>query len=183
MKKYFIGYCLLSAVYSFSSCSSTPKEEATNERNALIAQVDSLQKKMVNSQTMELDKNLAVKGIAAYVDFVAKYPQDSLCAEYLFRASDLSRGVGDNPKSIDLLKQICQKYPDYNKIPDCIFLQGYYYQEFFKDTNTAKQFYQELLAKYPNHAFADDAQALMSTFGKTDEQMIKEFEERAKTKK
>ena len=175
--------CLFSAFYCLTSCSSGNKDEAATEKQNTIAHVDSLQKAMFDRKSMELDKNLAFKGIAAYKDFIQKYPDDSLSAEYLFRLSDLSRAVGDNGKAIEYLGQICKTYPNYKKIPECIFLQGYYYQQFFNDTNSAKQYYKQLLSKYPSHPFADDAQALMSMFGKTDEQMIQEFEKKEAEKK
>ena len=142
-----------------------------------------MNEKMFNKNSMELDKSLAFKGIAAYQDFVKKYPDDTLSAEYLFRMSDLQRSVGDNGKAIESLTQICKNYNSYKKIPECLFLQGYYYQEFFADTVTAKGFYKELISKYPTHAFADDAKALMSMFGKSEEDIIKSFEQNAEAKK
>ena len=182
MKK-LIVYCLLFTVYSLASCTSGKKDAASDEKQTMIAAIDSLQKKMFDHKSMELDKSLALQGIAAYTNFVNKYSDDSLSAEYLFRVSDLARAVGDNNKAINSLDQICKKYPTYKKIPECIFLQGYYFQEFFNDTVRAKEYYNQLLAKYPNHAFADDAKALMSMFGKSDEEMIKEFEKKAGEKK
>ncbi|MBI4930084.1 MAG: tetratricopeptide repeat protein [Bacteroidetes bacterium] len=173
MKKSLICFLPL-AVYCFSSCSSGD----TEKKQRLISQIDSLQKKMVNPQSLELDKNLAQQGMAAYEDFANKYPDDTLSPEYLFRVSDLARGVGDNTKAMESLKQICKKYPNYKKIPECLFLQGYYYQEFFNDTVSAKGFYQELISKYPNHAFADDAKALMGMFGKSEADIIKGFEQK-----
>jgi len=178
--KTLIIYFFLFTALCISSCSDP---EGTDEKKKLISLIDSLHKKMLNPQSMELDKNRAQQGIAAYEDFIKKYPDDSLAAEYLFRVSDLFRGRGDNAKALESLKQICKKYPDHKKIPDCIFLQGYYMQELFGDTAAAKQYYQKLLSKYPHHPFADDAKALMNMFGKTDEQILKEFEKNAESQK
>lgn len=177
MKKTIIYYSIISVAF-FYSCSNT---EGPDERQLLVTQIDSMQKKMINPLTMEIDKNLVQSGITFYENFVNKYPDDSLSADYLFRVSDLSRGVGDNAKALDVLKKICKNYPDYKKIPECIFLQGYYLQEFFGDTTGAKAFYQELIAKYPNHAFVDDANALMSMFGKSEADIIKSFEAKEQT--
>ena len=185
MKKNIVAYCLLSIVYFFSSCSSGKNENTgtPEERKMLVATIDSLQKKMFNQQTMELDKNLAAKGVATYQDFVKKFPDDSLSADYLFRSSDLFRALGDNKKAIENLGQICKSYPDFKKVPECLFLQGYYYQEFFNDTVHAKEFYNQLISKYPNHAFVKDAKALMNMFGKSEEDIIKGFEKKDQEKK
>jgi len=178
MKKQLMFYCLLSIVYCFSSCSSSLQDEASDEKQNMISKIDSMNEKMFDKKNMELDKNLAFKGIAAYQAFVKKYPDDTLSAEYLFRMSDLQRAVGDNRKAIESLAQICKNHTLYKKIPECLFLQGYYYQEFFNDTVSAKGFYQDLISKYPTHAFADDAKALMNMFGKSEEDIIKSFEKK-----
>lgn len=175
MKQNFT-YCLMFVVCCFFSCSSNPEDKTADEKQLMISQIDSINKIMFGKESMEFDKNLAFKGITTYQDFVKKYPNDTLSAEYLFRLSDLQRAVGDNGKAIESLAQICKNYPSYKKIPECLFLQGYYYQEFFKDTVSAKGFYQKLISQYPAHAFADDAKALMSMFGKSEEDIIKSFE-------
>ena len=175
MKLKFIAFCFFAAC-CLASCSNAPKEN--DEREVLVSRIASINKKMFDKKTMEFDKNLAEKGIAIYGDFAAKFPDDSLTAEYLFRRSDLQRAVGDNQSALKTLSGICNRYPDYKKVPECIFLEGYYSQEFFKDTVAAKQFYQELLSKYPNHPFADDAKALMKMFGKSEEDIIKDFEKK-----
>ena len=180
MKAKFFAYCLLPIAYCLSSCGS---QKTNTEREKIISQIDSIGKIMFDKKNMTLDKNLADKGILACKDFVKKYPADSLSPEFLFRMADLQRAVNDNRNAIVSLAEICNKYPDYKKVPDCLFLQGYYYQEFFKDTISAKTFYQELIAKYPTHAFVDDAKAMMSMFGKSEEEIIKGFEKQQSAKK
>lgn len=171
---------LLSLTVLFA-CSNNKQNDNAAEKQNMLSTIDSLEKKMFNPQNMELDKNLAATGIAAYQDYVLKFPDDSLSAEYLFRSSDLSRALGDNRKSLDFLGQVCNKYPNYKKIPECLFLQGYYCQEFFGDTVQAKGFYDQLISKYPNHAFVDDAKALMQMFGKTEQDIINDFEKSRKS--
>ncbi len=183
MKKH-IAYSLFSVVcLTFYSCSSGPEGTTSPEKHALSAKIDSLEKRMKDPNTLEFDKDLALQGIAAYQDFVKLYPEDSLCAEYLFLMSRLCKETGDFGKAMESLKQICKSYPEYPKIPECLFLQGFYYQELFKDTLSAKEYYRQMISEYPDHPFADDAEAMMSLFGKTEEQIMKEFEEKAAAEK
>jgi tetratricopeptide (TPR) repeat protein len=161
---------------SLFSCSLNKSEKNAEDRRSLVARIDSLNRKMFSAQSMELNRDLAAQGIVACQDFVSKFPDDSLAAEYLFRLSDLSRAVGDNKKAIEYLSRISTKYPAFKKNPECIFLQGYYYQEYFNDTIKAHYFYEQLFAKYPTHAFVADAKALMKMFGKSEEEIIKNFE-------
>jgi TolA-binding protein len=181
-----VNFLIAGYLCFFAACSPDSGKEATGspeKRKELIAAIDSLQKGMVNQQSLQVDKNTANNGIAAYSDFVKLFPEDSLSPEYLFRLSDLSRATGDTRNAIDNLARICKSYPAFRKIPECLFLQGYYYQEYFNDTMHAKDFYLKLIANYPQHAFADDAKALLKTFGKSDEEIIKGFEKNAADKK
>ena len=79
MKAKLFAYCLLPIAYFISSCGSGNK--TNSEREKMISQIDSIGKIMFDKKNMTLDKNLADKGILAYKDFVAKYPDDSLSAE------------------------------------------------------------------------------------------------------
>lgn len=180
--KVFFYYSLL-LILTVSSCSSDKQSDASAERSAMLSSIDSLEKQMFNQQSMELNKELAGKEIGLYLDFVAKFPQDTLSPEFLFRSSDLSRGTSENLKAIEYLNRITKEYPDYKKMPECLFLQGYYYQEFFRDTVQAKTLYVQLISKYPKHPFANDAKALMQMFGKSEMDIIKEFEKKAAEKK
>lgn len=173
--------CCLFGLVGFNSCST--KVEPSKERSSLLASIDSLEKKMFDAKSMEMDKGMATREVQLYQDFAAKFPEDSLSPEFLFRSSDLSRALGDNVKAIDYLGQVCKKYPSFKKIPECLFLQGYYYQEFFGDTTQARAFYTQLISKYPNHGFVDDAQALMQMFGKSEQDIINGFEKKAEEKK
>ncbi len=180
MKVFFCSSLFL--IFILASCSSEKQADASSERSSLLASIDSLEKKMFNQQTMELDRELASREIGLYLDFVTKFPQDTLSPEFLFRSSDLSRGLSENLKAIEYLSRISKEYPAYKKMPECLFLQGYYYQEFFRDTIQAKNFYVHLISKYPKHPFANDAKALMQMFGKSESDIIKEFEKKAAEK-
>lgn len=182
MKQYFFVISLLAII---CACSSNQESAVSiaEEKQALITKIDSLHQLMFNQQSMELNKEVAAQAISAGDSFIEKFPEDSMCAEYLFRISDLSRAMGDHKKAIERLNRICKEYPNFKKIPECLFLQGYYYQDFLGDTIQAKNYYTELISKYPTHAFADDAQALMSMFGKSEQDIIKGFEKEAESRK
>lgn len=180
-KALFLPVLLLFSL--LSSCSSDKTAEGSAERKSLVASIDSLEKQMFTQQNMEMDKSIAAKELQLYQEFVNKFPLDSMSAEYMFRSSELARALGDNVKSIEYLSNVCKNYPAYKKIPECLFLQGYYYQEFFGDTTQARNYYMQLMSKYPEHPFVDDAKALIQMFGKTEEDIIKEFERKAAEKK
>lgn len=166
-------YLLLIAC-SFFSCSSDPDKQ-TDERSQLILKIDSIGKKMFNPANMEFNPNLASEGINAFNEFIQKFPKDTLVPEYLFRMSDLYRASGNYSKAIEALAEICNKHKNYRKVPESLFLQGFYFQEYLKDTANARHYYRELISKYPNHDFADDAQVLLT---KTEDEILKSIEQK-----
>ena len=85
----------------------------------------------------------------------------------------------DPKRSITLFDRIMSDYPDFEKIPHCLFLKGYIYENDLHDLEKAKSLYLVFLEKYPDHEFADDVQISIEHLGKTPEQLIMEFQARA----
>ena len=174
----YVSFLLILYALEFISCS--PKQSTLTDKEDQIAVIDSLQKCMVNAQTQSLNKELALQGIAAYKKYVKSFPEDTVSAEYLFRVSDIARGIGDYSTALSSLQNIISQYPDFNKLPECYFLQGYYCQEFFHDTISARVHYQNFLSKYPNHPLSNDAKTLIKLLGKTDDEIVKRFRRESK---
>jgi TolA-binding protein len=86
----------------------------------------------------------------------------------------------DPNKAIQIFDRILNEYPKFQKIPHCLFLKGFIYENELKNLDKARQIYQEFLMKYPNHEFADDVQISLDNLGKSPEELIKEFQEKAK---
>lgn len=169
----YVFFFLILYVLALISCS--PKQSTLTDKEDQIAVIDSLQKRMVDERTQSLNKELALQGIAAYKKYAQSFPEDTLSAEYLFRLSDIARGIGDYSTALSSLQNITSQYPDFGKIPECYFLQGYYCQEFFHDTMSARVHYQNFLSKYPDHPLANDAKTLIKLLGKTDDEIVKRF--------
>ena len=116
--------------------------------------------------------------IQLYRDFAANYPDDSLAPVCLFKAASMTMNMQDGPGSIALFDQIRESYPDFEKAPLCLFFTGYVQENVMGDIDKARKTYQLFIESYPDHDFADDAQASIENLGKTPEQMIQEFEAR-----
>ena len=57
-------------------------------------------------------------------------------------------------------------------------MQGFSYAEDLADEEKAREFYEAFIAKYPNDDFVDDAQILLQTLGKTDEEIFQQLEKK-----
>ncbi len=127
------------------------------------------------------DANLAVVLINSYVSYVANYPSDIDAPEFLFKAADIAMNMNKPQQAIKLFQRIIGDYSDFDKLPQCLFLQGYIYENNLGNLQKAKEIYLEFLEKYPNDEFADDAEVSLQNLGKSPEQLIREFEEKSKS--
>ena len=65
----------------------------------------------------------------------------------------------------------------------CLFLQGFVYESQLHNIIRAKEAYTEFIRKYPRHQLAKDAQFSIENLGKSDEELIKMFEEKNRAQK
>jgi tetratricopeptide (TPR) repeat protein len=152
-------------------CSNDPK-----------SRIKELEKK-IGSESFTLDgkgMQLADELVKEYISYADSHKDSPEAPDYLYSAADLSLNTGKNKEALDLYNSIIYKYPDYAKAPECLFLVGYIYENYFQEYGKAKEIYETFLKKYPNHDFADDAAISIKNMGKSPEELIKSFEEQNK---
>jgi len=152
-------------------CSQDPK-----------SRIKDLEKK-IGSEKFTLDEKgmqLANELVKEYISYADTHKDSPEAPDYLYSAADLSLNIGKSKEALDLYNQIIYKYPDYAKAPECLFLVGYIYENYFEQYGKAKEIYESFLKKYPNHEFADDAKISIENMGKSPEELIKSFEEKNK---
>jgi len=163
---YFIG--ILCLIITFSSCG--------NKREAELQKIKELETKLFTDSNKVKDEVSAYNLQVAYTHFAEEFPADPEAPEYLFKAADLGLGMSWSKSTIDFLDKIIREYPDYPKVPDAVFLKAFVYDHQLNDDVKAGEIYKEFIAKYPDHVFTKDAQASLNNLGKSDEDLIREFE-------
>jgi TolA-binding protein len=144
-----------------------------------LNQVKAIEAKLKNATTINsIDANLA---ITAYTKYAGQFPDDTLSPKFLFKAGSLAMSSGQYQRALGLYDDICNRFPKFNQTVDCIFVEGFIYDSYLKDTAKAHAKYSEVIAKFPDNNLAQQAKAAISALGKSDEELIKEFE--AKNKK
>ena len=114
-----------------------------------------------------------------YEAYAENYPADTNGANYLFKAADFYRYIHKPLRSIELYSKVYDKYPTVAKRPYALFLQGFIYENEVGNSQAAKNLYEKFLEVYPTHPIAKDVRATVSNLGKTPEQLIQEFQEKA----
>ncbi len=170
MKRVFVA---IVALLLFGACN--PKQAW--KRNAIESQEKIL---MEQAKAGKVDTAMVSDLLAEYEAYTTKYPDDTIGAAYLFKAADFYRYMHKPLRSIGIYQQIYEKYPAVAKRPYSLFLQGFIFENEVGNPTLAKSVYEKFLAEYPTHPIAKDVRVTLNNLGKSPEQLIQEFEEKAK---
>ena len=184
--KYFF-YALV-ALFLFScqetSTTSQPKEKSSiekseNPKQKLIDEVKVLEKKLMSSKDKELDKPTAYELIAKSEAWVNQYPDHPQTPDVAFKAADVARGLGDFGLAIKLWEKVYQKYPDYKKAPEALFLMAFTYENDVNQPKIAKKYFEKFITLHPKHELVPQVKTVLKNIGKSPEELIKSFQNKA----
>jgi TolA-binding protein len=88
----------------------------------------------------------------------------------------LSIGLGWGESAINILNKFIDIYPNHKRTPEALFYKAFVYDNQLNDDVKAGEVYREYLEKYPNHEYASSADASIKNLGKSDEDLVREFE-------
>ncbi len=167
MNRLFCLRLFLGIMFLGSSCS---------EKNKMEKQIATLEKEIFSEteQSVNLDKTAQL--VDTYVAFADTWPSEEKAPEYLFNAGNVAMNLLDPEKAITLFDRIMKSYPAYEKIPQCLFLKAFIFENQLNQLGKAEMLYREFLQNYPDHEFADDAELSLKNLGKTPEELLQQFE-------
>lgn len=139
-------------------------------------EIEVLQNKLANQKNVKLDIASAKMLVEKSRNYAQTYPKDSLAPIYLFRAADVSRGIGDYGLAISLWSKVKKNYPSFDKAGDALFMQGYTFENNLKDQQQARIYYELFLGEYPEHKLAPTVKLSLHHLEKSAEELIREFE-------
>lgn len=176
MKKIAYIFLVLQALL-WMSCgngSLTPEEEKQNLTEKISKQEGKLK---------EADGNVIIPRdahdmLSLYHEFSEKFPNEKITPDYLFKAGQIAMSIGNYQKSIDYFDRIRKNYPDFDKSPESLFIIGFIYDSYLFKKGMAKEIYEEVIEKYPDHKFAEDAKASINLLTMTDEELIEMFKQK-----
>ncbi len=152
-----------------------------SEKDKQKDKIEKLEKEVYANKEDAIDKDKLTSLTNLYTAYAHHNPKDSLAPVYLYKASEISMNNNAPMRAISLLDSIIEFYPTFEKTPYCYFLKGFVYDEYLKNINKARLAYTEFIDKYPDHELSDDAQMSIKHLGKTNEEIILEFEKMRKS--
>ncbi|MEP7264198.1 MAG: tetratricopeptide repeat protein, partial [Bacteroidota bacterium] len=147
----------------------------THPQGKVQKQIEAKEKELLADSSLSPDRAKANELIKLYISYADQFPDDTTAGTYLFKAGDIADRIRQPQQALDLFARV-QRYQSNPKAAVALFLQGFINENELNDKVKAKSFYEEFLKKYPNHELSKDVRTTINNLGKTDEELIREFE-------
>jgi tetratricopeptide (TPR) repeat protein len=148
-------------------------------RAQFAATIKQAQDSMRTGQDKPFNANVANGLIKAYLDYATAFPDDSLAPDYYYRAGEIATRAGNYDQAIFLFEKIGDKYPEYKYVVEAQYEEAMIYDgKLPGQTEKAREIYERIIKNYPKHKLAEDAKIAITHLGKSDEELVKEFEKK-----
>lgn len=182
LRKFFV---LIIAVMLFA-CGQDKQQDtakasdAASRHDSLLNAIHNTEEAIRNNMKVAvLDPRLAGDAVNGYTLFARAFPHDTNSAMFLFRAADIyANAMKQYDQSLATLEKITLEYPEFRKLPLCYFQMAVIYDDNLNDDAKAKIYYERFLEKFPNHPLVPQVKSLISYLGKSNEELLKEFEKK-----
>lgn len=172
MRTYLI--LLLAAATILSACNQGTNSDDSNSSS----KIDSLEALVFENQGAKSNPKTAMNLVREYSKYYQTNQPDSLAVDRLFKAAELSMGIGQGNLAVKYFRTVSDDHKDFYKVPEAMFLLGFCSENLVKDTAQARFFYNKFIEAHPEHHLAQDAKFSIQNMGMSDEELIKMFEEK-----
>ncbi len=157
-----------------------PGEKPLSERDLALARIDSMETILFADEEAEADPSAGIQLVREYARFYQNNEKDSLAVDMLFKAGEVSMGIGQGNLAVKYFRTVANDHTDFHKSPEALFLCGFCEETLNKDTAQARFFYESFVKKFPEHKLAEDAQFSIQNMSMSDEELIRMFQEKLK---
>lgn len=171
-------YFLFAAIFMLA-CNREGTKDSPGKKD-LEKQIQVMENKLYSQKDRPADFSTANNMLALYLDYAKAFPEDEKSPEYYFKAGEIANSIKNPKLAITLFETVRKNYPDHDKAPYALFLQAFIYENELKDFDKARQLYNQVITEYPKHEVAEQSKLILPNVGKSDEELIREFEEKNK---
>ena len=116
--KSIVKFAFIGLILTTVACGTDkPNEEVEVVEEFNEAQFLSHLESVENSLNVDAPKkNDLQKAVTSFQDFAHHFPEDDRAADYLLKASDIALSLGQYEKSVKILNQIIDEYPNYDQM-------------------------------------------------------------------
>ncbi len=155
--------------------------KAKPDRAQFMEQVKNAEIRMKTSPTFDIQ--IANEAIKAYVDYANIFQGDTLAPDYFFRAAGIAAAAGSYDQAIVLYNTLADRYPAYKYMEEALYQEAVIYDSNLSGQDPkAKEIYERIIRDYPKSKLAADAKIAIGNLGKSDDELVKEFEKKNHSK-
>lgn len=104
--------------------------------------------------------------IKTYEQLVKEYPKELLAPQSLIQAGNCYEKINDYFNAVAMYLRLDSEYATYKETPKQVFQAGMLCEKELDDINRAIEIYNQIIAKYPNDKFAENAQSRIKKLSK-----------------
>lgn len=187
--KWKTGMMMVAMAALTMACGGTGENTEDSKRQpqskeARKAEIAEMEANLKSSGKMDQGVNKAKADalVKRYRDYINMNPHDTASADYLFKAADLSVGLGDYESAIRYLDRITTDFTWYDRIVEIWLFKGFVYEAHMNKHGEAVATYRKLIEKYPNHRLAKDAQAAIDNMTMSEEELLEKLQKASEKK-
>jgi outer membrane protein assembly factor BamD (BamD/ComL family) len=170
-----VGFICCVAVLALIGCIES--EKTASENDQVLLRIDNLETAFFNGETTKSNPKTGMALVRAYAHFYNENQKDSLAADMLFKAGEVSMGIRQGNLAVKYFRIISDDHQNFKKAPEALFLCGFCSENLNTDTADARFYYEAFISKYPEHHLAEDVRFSILNLGKSDEELIEMFEQ------
>jgi len=159
---------------------ATEAEDTTHNCVKLYQKARSMDSTILKQ--MDLNIELANKAIKVFSDYAFYCESDSLSPVFLIKTAQIAMSINNANQAKVVLERCISNYPKFKNKPAAIFLLAQLYDEqsMLNNEEEAKRLYEQLVYDYPKSEWAANAKGALKLIGKTDQEIINEFNKKSK---
>lgn len=154
----------------------TEEEMAAKNKENLLQQIKEKEEQVFEVPLESINPVHAGELLTLYVGYANSNPLDEQSPDYLFKAGSVANGLRRYEEEIKIYSRITKDYPNYHRVTESLFKIGLIYDDNLDQKGMAKDYYQQVVEKYPESQFATQAKALIENLSLSDEDLIRKFE-------
>ena len=174
--KNLLFFCFATTVL-LVACSQQNKQQG--KQQTALKDLKGLESETFGKGTV--DSKLALRLLERYENYATAFPEDSTNAiDCFLKGGEVATAIKDGKRAEKLWLAALQKYPNHAKASKAMFMLAFCYENTLFDQVNAAKYYNAFLQKYPTDKLALSAQASLQNLGKSPDELVKEFEAKAK---
>ncbi len=142
----------------------------------LQEQIEAQEQSLRNDSSPLPDRAKAEELMGLYLKYANDFKDDTLSPAYLLKTGELCIALGQYDEALKHLAGV-MRYKQSIHTAQALFLQGFVCENYLRQLEDARKYYERFVKEYPNHPLSADVQVLIAQLGMTPEDLVRQFEQ------